>query len=272
MTGSGFFNKSDGIGGLVALCDEAPIEIGNRVWNDLNGDGVQDANEPGISGVTVKLFPGTSSTVTAADGSYYFNNTNVTGGIVPATAYTTKVDTTQPALAGYAGLSPTGFGTPETDSNGTLSGTDSVYAVPAADIAAPGFNNHTYDFGFIKKPVITSTTSTTTTTTTTIPASSTTVGASTTTTVVVGPPITSTTLLVIATTAPVGGASGSSGVITAPTQPAVVTTVPAGSTIVPPLVPTTLPAEKAVVAAPVSNVGAQQPYVALPGSALPFTG
>ncbi|MDF3131302.1 SdrD B-like domain-containing protein, partial [Kiritimatiellaeota bacterium B1221] len=29
--------------------------IGDFVWNDLNGDGVQDAGEPGLSGVTVYL-------------------------------------------------------------------------------------------------------------------------------------------------------------------------------------------------------------------------
>ncbi|MCE1189345.1 MAG: choice-of-anchor A family protein [Ignavibacteria bacterium] len=30
--------------------------IGDRVWNDLNKNGIQDANEPGLSGVTVKLY------------------------------------------------------------------------------------------------------------------------------------------------------------------------------------------------------------------------
>ena len=30
--------------------------IGNFVWNDLNGNGVQDPGEPGIAGVTVRLY------------------------------------------------------------------------------------------------------------------------------------------------------------------------------------------------------------------------
>ena len=31
-----------------------PINIGNFVWNDVNGDGTQHANEPGMSGVVVQ--------------------------------------------------------------------------------------------------------------------------------------------------------------------------------------------------------------------------
>lgn len=48
--------------------------IGDFVWNDLNGNGIQDAGEPGINGVTVTLtFPDgtTTSTVTA-----FYNNHN----------------------------------------------------------------------------------------------------------------------------------------------------------------------------------------------------
>ncbi|MCP4660635.1 MAG: hypothetical protein GY856_34985, partial [bacterium] len=29
--------------------------VGDRVWNDLNGDGIQDAGEPGINGVRVEM-------------------------------------------------------------------------------------------------------------------------------------------------------------------------------------------------------------------------
>ncbi len=32
-----------------------PTELGNRVWHDLNGDGVQNADEPGLPGVVVEL-------------------------------------------------------------------------------------------------------------------------------------------------------------------------------------------------------------------------
>ncbi|OFW62465.1 MAG: hypothetical protein A2135_02435 [Actinobacteria bacterium RBG_16_67_15] len=52
--------------------------IGDRVWEDLDGDGVQDAGEPGFGGVTVRLFDGAgtavASTVTDGAGAYTFAN------------------------------------------------------------------------------------------------------------------------------------------------------------------------------------------------------
>ena len=50
-----------------------PGTIGDFVWDDLNGDGVQDVGEPGRGGVTVTLSGAASgSTTTAGDGSYSF--------------------------------------------------------------------------------------------------------------------------------------------------------------------------------------------------------
>ena len=43
------FMEANGLGDLELLCDQAPIEIGNRVWLDLNGNGVQDPDEPPIT-------------------------------------------------------------------------------------------------------------------------------------------------------------------------------------------------------------------------------
>lgn len=58
-----------------------PTSIGNFVWNDQDGDGVQDSGEPGIGGVTVTLTgtdgqgnPVSLTTTTAPDGSYLFPN------------------------------------------------------------------------------------------------------------------------------------------------------------------------------------------------------
>ncbi len=50
------FGKSNGMGDLAALCNSAPIEIGNRVWRDTNNNGVQDPGELGIAGVTTRLY------------------------------------------------------------------------------------------------------------------------------------------------------------------------------------------------------------------------
>lgn len=55
-----------------------PAKIGNFVWNDINYNGLQDANEPGISGVKVNLYTASgslvSSTTTSPSGNYAFTN------------------------------------------------------------------------------------------------------------------------------------------------------------------------------------------------------
>lgn len=51
------YGKANGLGDMEFIVDEAPIEIGNRVWNDTDKDGVQDADEAGIGNVTLELYP-----------------------------------------------------------------------------------------------------------------------------------------------------------------------------------------------------------------------
>jgi len=88
--------KAGGLGDLEALCDDAPIEIGNRVWVDSDANGIQDPDEASLSGVTVNLYnqSGTQigTTTTDADGEYYFGGVtdrNLAGGqsLTPNTAY-----------------------------------------------------------------------------------------------------------------------------------------------------------------------------------------
>ena len=52
-----------------------PINVGNFVWDDLDGDGRQDAGEPGLAGITVQLWNSTKTqllgtAVTNASGIY----------------------------------------------------------------------------------------------------------------------------------------------------------------------------------------------------------
>lgn len=85
-----------------------PGAIGNQVFVDSNSNGVQDPGEPGISGVTVRLYNSSgaqiATTTTAADGSYLFTGQ-------PAGNYTVKINSTQSALGGYSPLNgtPNGF-------------------------------------------------------------------------------------------------------------------------------------------------------------------
>ncbi len=72
-------NKSDGASCPLA---EAPLpstgSVGNKVWVDNDMDGVQDAGEAGLAGVTVSLYgidnPFIASTTTDANGEYTFHN------------------------------------------------------------------------------------------------------------------------------------------------------------------------------------------------------
>jgi Cna protein B-type domain. len=55
-----------------------PASVGNRVWNDLNANGIADAGEQGVGGVTVSLYrsDGTlvDTVVTDSNGYYLFTN------------------------------------------------------------------------------------------------------------------------------------------------------------------------------------------------------
>jgi hypothetical protein len=72
-------NGSGGIDNLVFLPPQKPEctgVIGDFVWNDLDGDGVQDLGEPGIPGVTVNLYDDQgnllATVLTNTVGSYFF--------------------------------------------------------------------------------------------------------------------------------------------------------------------------------------------------------
>ena len=107
--------------------------LGDFVWVDTDGDGVQDAGEPGIAGATVTLSGpgGTQSTTTDANGLYRFD------GLTPG-AYTVSVATP----AGYVPSPSFAGGDPAKDSNGS----------PAAVTLVSTETNLTIDFGFAVKP------------------------------------------------------------------------------------------------------------------------
>src|SRR5690606_39863886 len=66
-----------GLGDLEAMCNPAPIEIGNRIWVDSDRDGIQDPNELPLQGVTVELVKNgmvIATVVTDVNGNYLFSN------------------------------------------------------------------------------------------------------------------------------------------------------------------------------------------------------
>jgi hypothetical protein len=160
LASGGFFGKASGLGDLTLLCDPAPLEVGNRVWKDLDGNGVQDPGEPGIAGVKVSLTCGgaTVTTTTSATGEYYFKSqTNAVGVLKPGVVCDLKIDLTANASV-LSGLVPTlrDYGAnlansdlDDSDGNTALfAGFDAIHftAGPA------GHNDHSFDFGFAPPP------------------------------------------------------------------------------------------------------------------------
>lgn len=86
--------------------------IGSSVWHDRDADGVRDADESGIAGVTVRATSGSYvlTTVTDADGAYLFDH-------LPAGSWTVALDLT---------TLPAGFGDATYEEDGVLDATDLV--------------------------------------------------------------------------------------------------------------------------------------------------
>ena len=108
---TGVLSKKGNLNFALALAP-CTSSIGDYVWNDLNVNGVQDAGEPPMAGVTVNLrdLAGTviGTTTTDANGLYNF--------VVPC-SQTYVVETVTPA--GFAPSPSLQGGDPTTDSNGS---------------------------------------------------------------------------------------------------------------------------------------------------------
>jgi hypothetical protein len=126
------------------------ITIGDYVWADINRDGIQDGNEDGIAGVTVKLWvdanndnnadnanPYATATTNAA-GAYTFTN-------VPRGKYFVQFPTT---VTGYTGL---------TTQNAGVEGSNSAANVTTGKSGTHDFNADylAKDAGYLKNITIT---------------------------------------------------------------------------------------------------------------------
>lgn len=155
------FGKGNGLGDLELNCNPEPIEIGNRVWNDglaTTSNGIQDPGEANApAGITVFLYQNgglVASTVTDGNGEYYFNNANVTGGLLPNTAYEIRIPQSQTILNGYTPVAAGAGSDPNINSDGVTVGPNVVISLTTGNY---GEINHNYDFGFTSCPTLTAT-------------------------------------------------------------------------------------------------------------------
>jgi SdrD B-like domain len=99
------YGKASSLGDINMVCAVSPLEIGNRLWRDDNGNGIQDAGESGIANVILHLVNASNQIVgrdtTDINGVYSFNHLNVVDtlgiskpnrlGPQPKTAYNIRV-------------------------------------------------------------------------------------------------------------------------------------------------------------------------------------
>lgn len=161
---AGSFAKGNGMGDIEFAVSPQPIQIGNRIWLDTNGNGVQDADEttPGVTtGTTVTLrSPGpdgiygngddqTWTTTTDAAGNYYFSAlssadnrkpaswTGVGNVILPGYEYRIEV-----GIPSGRSVTFTNNGSNDNiDNDATTSGTNAIL------IFNTSVTNHSYDIG-----------------------------------------------------------------------------------------------------------------------------
>lgn len=143
--------KGNTLGDLELLNPPAPIEVGNRIYKEIDNDGIQDANEVGIAGVTVRLFNAgveVASTITDGNGNYTFKN------LLSNSDYEIRVISASFPSGSVLTLSnqsdANAFDSDAVDNDATLV---SGNAVIAFRTGLEGQNNHTLDIGFWSCPL-----------------------------------------------------------------------------------------------------------------------
>ena len=174
QSSSNFFGKSTGLGDVELMCSPAPIEIGNRVWEDTNNNGRQDPGESPIAGVVVNLLDAAGTVLatatTNAQGEYRFVSASspaagsgashigdLAGDIAYATDYVVQIapsNFTGGVLVGYTPATvdydANNNNTDAHDSDGALVTIGaSTFLGHELTTGGVGNNDHRYDFGFV---------------------------------------------------------------------------------------------------------------------------
>jgi len=161
-TDTGTFGKSNGLGDLEFIADATKITIGDRIWNDTNQDGIQNAGETNFDfdgngtgsndTITLELYNSNGTlvdTTTTSDGKYYFSNLN------PFTDYEVRLAasnfTSGAALEGYSSTVQNTGSNDDIDSDAADSG-----GIPSISFTtgASGKNDYSLDFGLTSATTI----------------------------------------------------------------------------------------------------------------------
>ncbi len=138
---SNTFGSANGLGDLEYLPAIGTAQAGNRVFSDVNSNGLQDAGEAGISGVSLRLFKGGTQVdhvATGSGGDFLFDD------LLPNTTYQIRLDMNQGALGG-ATLTRAKFGTnDDLDSDAIQSGSTASVAFTTG---TAGTSNNSLDVG-----------------------------------------------------------------------------------------------------------------------------
>ncbi len=113
--------------------NEPDGEIGDFVWNDLDGDGIQDGGEPGIENVTLELY----------------RDTNGNGSVDSGETLLATTSTDDAGAYLFEGLEPGDYVVVVTDDNTVINGGLTTPPEPRASTLTPGsLQDLTVDFGY----------------------------------------------------------------------------------------------------------------------------
>ena len=134
-------NGCPGVLNLTININPCAVKLGDFVWKDLDRDGIQDINEPGIVGVTVTLYNSTGTAIgtTTTNGVGFYEFTGLTPG-----NYTVGVPPILPDGCKLTIINTPSDDCTDSDGNPTTGKTDTIVLVGGVD-------NPCVDFGYINE-------------------------------------------------------------------------------------------------------------------------
>ena len=147
-----FHLTSTGTSANAFVSKLSQVSIGDRVWNDLNHNGIQDQGEPGVAGAVVELYASVNTTIGDADDVLQGRTITDANGNYTLTGLLPGVNhyLIYRAPVGYTAFTTKDVGTDDTkDSDADSTGTTSTFTVSGSQSdagrdaglrgAAPGF-------------------------------------------------------------------------------------------------------------------------------------